>query len=200
MIDKKVVKHLSEISLALFSKNFFGIYHGSISKKVDHNSFIINKKDAIFDEIDSNSLCKLKMDEEDYSWKFASIESHIHSSIYHQIHEAKFIVCGMPPYTSAYALVHDEIIFEDYFGKTLFGKIIVHDPGDFESWYDRNRYEIPTLLKFATNHILVIKGVGVYIYDRDMTELVKKVAILENSCRILSLKSQFKIEEKVFKL
>ena len=52
MIDKNIVKHLSDISLALFRKNFFGIYHGSISKKVDHNSFIINKKEAIFDEIE----------------------------------------------------------------------------------------------------------------------------------------------------
>ncbi|MEA2019591.1 MAG: class II aldolase and adducin N-terminal domain-containing protein [Campylobacterota bacterium] len=192
MIEKNIVKHLADISLALFRKNFFGIYHGSISKKIDHNSFIINKKEAIFDEINSKALCQLSMNTDDYSWNLASIEAHIHNSIYNQIHEAKYIACGMPPYTSAYALEHDSIVFEDYFGKVIFGEIVVHDPGDFNTWYERNSLEIPKYLKFATNHVLIIKGVGVYVYDRDMNELVKKVAILENSCRLLALKSQFK--------
>ncbi|MDB2405400.1 class II aldolase and adducin N-terminal domain-containing protein [Arcobacteraceae bacterium] len=192
MIDKNIVKHLSDISLALFRKNFFGIYHGSISKKVDHNSFIINKKEAIFDEIDEATLCQLSMNIHDYSWNLASIDAIIHSSIYTQIHEAKYISCGMPPYTSAYALDHDEIVLEDYFGKTIFDKIKVHDPGDFDTWYDRNFIEIPTLLKLSKNNIIIIKGVGVYVYDRDMNDLVKKVAILENSCRLLALRAQFK--------
>lgn len=52
--------------------------------------------------------------------------------------------------------------------------------------------EITRELKSAKDHILVIRGVGVYVYDRDMTKLVKKVAILENGCRQLALKSQFK--------
>lgn len=192
MIDKNIVKHISEISLALFRKNFFGIHHGSISKKVDHNSFIINKKEAIFDEISADSLCQLSMNKYDYSWKLASLEANIHNSIYNQIHEAKYIACGMPPYTSAYSLEHECIEFEDYFAKTIFGRIKVYDPGDFETWYERNPLEIPRELKQANKHIIVIKGVGVYVYDRDMNELVKKVAILENACRLLALKSQFK--------
>jgi L-fuculose-phosphate aldolase len=191
VIDSKIVKHLSDISLALFRKNFFGIYHGAISKKIDHNSFIINKKEAIFDEIDSESLCQLSMNTYDYSWKLASMESDIHNSIYNQIHEAKYIAFGMPPYTTAYALEHDTIQLEDYFGKTIFDTITVYDPGDINTWYDRNSLEIPRELKLAKNHVIVIKGVGVYVYDRDMNELVKKVAILENSCRLLALKSQF---------
>lgn len=192
MIDKNVVKHLSNISLALFRKNFFGIHHGSISKKIDHNSFIINNKDAIFDEIGTDSLCQLSMTKYDYGWKLASIEAEIHNAIYTQIHEAKYIACGMPPYVTAYALEHDEIILEDYFGKTIFDRIMVHDPGDFDTWYERNKFEIPTLIKLSQSHIMIIRGVGVYVYDRDMTELVKKVAILENSCRLLAIKSQFK--------
>ena len=190
MIEENVVRKLSDISLALFRKNFFGIYHGSISKKIDHNRFVINKKDAIFDEIDSNFLCELQINKYDYGWKLASMEVDIHNSIYYQIHEAKYIACGMPPYTTAYSLNHDEIVFDDYFGKTIFGKVEVHDPGDFNTWYKRNMLEIPTLLKMSPNHILIIKGVGVYVFDRDMNELVKKVAILENSCRLLAIKQQ----------
>ena len=189
MIDKKIVNHLAKISLALFRKNFFGIYHGSISKKIDHNRFIVNKKDAIFDEIEESTLCQLSMNIHDYSWDLASVDAVIHSAIYTQIHEAKYISCGMPPYTTAYALEHDTIECEDYFGKMTFGKLKVYDPGDFETWYDRNFVEVPKLLKASPNNLIVIKGVGVYVYDRDMNNLVKKVAILESSCRILALKS-----------
>ncbi len=191
MIHKSIVDLLSNISLALFRKNFFGIYHGSISSKTDHNSFVINKKEAIFDEIDAEHLCQLSMNTYDYSWKLASIESDIHNSIYNQIHEAKYIACGMPPYTTAYALEHDYITFEDYFGKTMFGEVKVYDAGDFNTWYDRNQLEITKFLKQSDNHIMVIRGVGVYVYDRDINELIKKVAILENSCRLLALKSSF---------
>lgn len=191
MLDKNTVELLSNISLALFRKNFFGIYHGSISSKTEHNKFIINTKNAIFDEIDSSHLCELKMNNYDYSWKLASIESDIHNVIYTQIHEAKYIACGMPPYTTAYALEHDTIEFEDYFGKTTFGQIKVYDAGDFDTWYDRNQLEITRFLKTSSSHIMIIRGVGVYVYDRDMNELVKKIAILENSCRLLSIKSSF---------
>jgi len=191
LIDKKIVELLSNISLALFRKNFFGIYHGSISSKVEHNKFIINTKEAIFDEIDRSSLCQLEMNNYDYSWKLASLEADIHNSIYNQIHEAKYIACGMPPYTTAYALEHDTIEFEDYFGKTLFGKLEVYDAGDFNSWYDRNQLEITKFFIQSSSHVMVIRGVGVYVYDRDINELIKKVAILENSCRLLGIKSSF---------
>jgi L-fuculose-phosphate aldolase len=192
LIEKSVVDQFADISLALFRKNFFGIYHGSISKKIDHKNFIINKKDAIFDEIKKSSLCELSMNTYDYTWKLASLEADVHNSIYNQIHEAKYIACGMPPYTTAYSMEHDSIVFEDYFGKTVFGEILIHDSGDFETWYERNTIEIPVLLKMAKSHLLVIKGIGVYVYDRDINNLVKKVAILENGCRLLALKSQFK--------
>ncbi len=192
MVEKNVVQYLSDISLALFRKNFFGIYYGSISKKIDHNSFVINTKDAIFDEIGVASLCQLTMNSDNYSWKLASIEASIHNAIYSHIHEAKYIACGMPPYTCAYALEHDTINLEDYFGKTIFNEIKVYNPGDFDTWYERNVVEIPNLMKDASTHLIVIRGVGVYVYDRDMNNLVKKVAILENSCRLLALKEQFK--------
>lgn len=191
MTEKNITKLLSDISLALFRKNFFGIYHGSISAKTDHNSLIINTKEAIFDEIDENSLCKLKLNSDDYNWNLASIEVDVHNEIYNQIHEAKFIACGMPPYTTAYTLNHDVIEFDDIFGKEVLGKIEVYDPGDFATWYDRSSLEVTKYLKETSNHIMVIRGIGVYVYDRDINELIKKVAILEKSCQILGLKKSF---------
>ena len=191
MIDQQTSNLLADISLALFRKSFFGIYHGAISSKVDHNLFIINTKDAIFDEIDSKSLCELTINKYDYRWKIASIEADIHASIYSQIHEAKYIAFGMPPYATAYTLEHDKIEFLDYFGKTMFGKIDVYDPGDFNNWYARNSLEIVRYFKESSSHVMVIKGIGVYVYDRDINELIKKIAILENGCRLLSIKSTF---------
>ncbi|PIF03220.1 MAG: hypothetical protein CSA86_06065, partial [Arcobacter sp.] len=81
---------------------------------------------------------------------------------------------------------------EDFFGKTTFGKINIYNPGDFSTWYQRNALEITRYLKETKNNLMVIKGVGIYAYDRDINELVKKIAILENSCRLLSKKGSFK--------
>jgi L-fuculose-phosphate aldolase len=192
MIDKNTMQLLSDLSFSMFSKNFFGIYHGSLSAKLDQSNFMINTKDAVFDNINENSFCSLNMNKQDFRWNIASIEAHIHSTIYTNIHEAKYIAFGMPIYTTAYSLVNDNIIFEDYFGKTMFNKISIYDPGDFSTWYKRNALEITKYLKTSPNNMMIIKGVGTYIYDRDIHELVKKIAILENSCRLLSIKSTFK--------
>ncbi|AXX92574.1 hypothetical protein CPU12_01770 [Malaciobacter molluscorum LMG 25693] len=191
MTDKNVIDLLSNLSLTMFRKNFFGIYHGAISAKVDHNSFIINTSDAIFDEMTEKSFCHLSTTKQDYRWNEASIEAHIHATIYNNIHEAKYIAFGMPIFTTAYTLDHNKIIFDDYFGKTTFGQIDVIDPGDYNTWYDRNALEITKYLKENNTRIMVIKGVGTYVYDRDINELVKRVAILENSCRLISIRSSY---------
>ncbi len=189
--NKNIIRLLSDLSLTMFRKNFFGIYHGSISAKLDHTSFIINTSDAIFDEMDEHSFCELNMNKKDYRWKIASIEADIHTTIYNNIHEAKYIAFGVPVYTTAYTFEHDEIELSDYFGKTTFGTVKVYDPGDFETWYDRCALEITKYLKENNEHIMVIKGIGVYVYDRDINSLVKSIAILENSCRLLSIKSSY---------
>lgn len=191
MVDKKTVKQLGDLSLTMFRKNFFGIYHGAISAKLDQENFLINTNDAIFDEMGEGSFCELNLNRQDYRWNIASIESHIHATIYTNIHEAKYIAFGMPIYTTAYTFDHDRIIFDDFFGKTEFGDIPIYDPGDFSTWYRRNALEITKYLKESNNNVMVIKGVGTYAYHRDLNELVKKIAILENSVRLLSIKTSF---------
>ncbi|MFA7084852.1 MAG: class II aldolase and adducin N-terminal domain-containing protein [Arcobacteraceae bacterium] len=192
MVNKKTVTLLSDLSLTMFRKNFFGIYHGAISAKLDHSTFLINTADAIFDKMTEKHFCELNIYQKDYRWNIASIESHIHASIYTHIHEAKYVAFGMPSYTTAYTLENDTIIFNDYFGKTTFGEVNIVDPGPYSTWYDRNALEITKYLKEIDSHVMVIKGIGVYVYDRDIHELIKKVAILENSCRLLSIRSSFR--------
>jgi len=177
---------LSTLALSMFRKDFFGIYHGSISAKTESNRFVINTKEAVFDALDEQSLIELYF-KKDYRWNQASIDANIHFSIYSQISEAKFICFSMPQFTTAYSLQHDTIIPKDYFGHIEIGEIEIIDPKQFEDWYDRADSEIAYYLQTKKTNIMVIRGYGVYAYSRDMHEMAKKLAILEKSCRLLML-------------
>jgi len=192
MLNKDTLKLLSELSLSMFTKNFFGIFQGSISAKLDFEHFMINTKDAVFDNLDEQSFTTLNINKQDYRWNIASFDAHVHSTIYTNIHEAKYIAFGMPIYTTAYTLAHSNIVFEDFFGKMVFGEIPIYNPGDLLTWSKRSALEITKHIKQTEHNLLIIKGIGTYIYDRDIHQLVKKIAILENSCRLLSIKSTFR--------
>jgi len=177
---------LSTLALSMFRKDFFGIYHGSISAKTESNRFLINTKEAVFDALDESSLIELYF-KKDYRWNQASIDAKIHFSIYSQISEAKFICFSMPQFTTAYSLEHNFITPKDYFGHKEIGTIKVINPRQFEDWYDRADSEIAYYLQTKKTNIMVIRGYGVYAYSRDMHEMAKTLAILEKSCRLLML-------------
>jgi L-fuculose-phosphate aldolase len=182
----RLKNQLSSLALSMFRKDFFGIYHGSLSAKTDTSRFIINTKEAVFDAIDENSLIELYF-KKDYRWKQASIDADIHQSIYSNISEAKFACFSMPQFTTAYSLEHNMIIPKDYFGYTEIGSIEIVDPKQFEDWYDRAQSEIVLYFQTKKTNIMVIRGYGVYAYSRDIHEMAKKLAILEKSCRLLML-------------
>jgi len=177
---------LSTLSLSMFRKDFFGIYHGSLSAKTESNRFVINTKEAIFDALDEKNIIELYF-KKDYRWKQASIDASIHFSIYSQISEAKFVCFSMPQFTTAYSLKHDTIVPKDYFGHQEIGSIEIVDPKQFEDWYDRADSEIAYYFQTQKTNIMVIRGYGVYAYNRDIHEMAKKLAILEKSCRLLML-------------
>lgn len=187
MNKEKLTKTLSSISLSFFRKDFFGIYHGSISAKTDTSRFIINKKDAVFDHIDS-SLLELYYNK-DYRWNEASIDADIHLEIYKHISDAKYITFTMPPYTTAYSIDHSVILAKDFFGSQNLKTIEIYNPKTFEDWYDRASTEITQYFLQNNTNIMVIKGYGVYAYHRDLGEMAKTLAILEKSCRLLMLDS-----------
>ena len=186
ILDKFIVQQLEKISLSMFRKAFFGIFHGSISARVEHNKFIINKREAIFDEMNEDSLIELYFNK-DYRWNEASIDSEIHLNIYQNIHEAKYIAYGMPPFTMAYSLNHNKIIPKDYFGYKKFGNLKIYDPKHFEDWYERAPIDIVRYFKEQKSQVIIVRGYGVYVYDRDIHQLAKKMAIIEHSCRLLQL-------------
>jgi len=183
-----IKKKLSTLSLSMFRKDFFGIYHGSISAKVESNRFIINTKEAVFDAIDDNNLIELYF-KKDYRWNDASIDANIHQNIYSQISDAKFISFSMPPFTTAYSFEHNIIFPKDYFGYKELGSIEIVDPGQFDDWYDRAESKIAHYFQTNKTDIMIIKGYGVYSINRDIHEMAKKLAILEKSCKLLMLDS-----------
>jgi len=188
MNKEHLKKKLSNLALSMFRKDFFGIYHGSISAKTEINRFIINTKEAVFDTLDSNSLIELYF-KKDYRWNQASIDANIHYSIYSQISDAKFICFSMPSFTTAYSLEHNIITPKDYFGHKEIGSIEIFDPRNFDDWYERANSEIAYYFQSQKTDIMVIKGYGVYTFNRDIHEMAKKIAILEKSCRLLLLNS-----------
>ena len=180
---------LSTLALSMFRKDFFGIYHGSLSAKTETSRFIINTKEAVFDALKNDSLIELYF-KKDYRWNQASIDASIHQNIYSQISEAKFICFTMPPFTTAYSLEHNIITPKDYFGHQEIGSIEIFDPKQFDDWYERAESEISYYFQSEKTNIMVIRGYGVYTYSRDMHEIAKQLAILEKSCRLLMLKKE----------
>jgi L-fuculose-phosphate aldolase len=184
-MNKTLIKEqLKNLSLSFFRKDFFGIYHGSISAKTENSRFIINTKDAVFDSIDENSLIELYF-QKDYRWNQASIDASIHHKIYQTMSDAKFVTFCMPPYTSAYTLKHNVIVPKDYFGYKELKTIEIYDPKSFDDWYDRASSEISNYFLTHKTNIMIIRGYGVYAFNRDIAQLAKELAILEKSCRLL---------------
>jgi len=189
-MDAYLLNELKLISHSMFNKNYFGVFHGSISAKVDIQSFVINKKEAILGEIKEDGFIQLTCNiRKDYRWKDASGHSTIHEQIYTTLPNAKYITYTMPPYATAYSFDHNVLIPKDFYGYELLGEMKIYDPKNFNDWEERASYEISTYFQNNNHHLLLIKGFGLIAYDRDLTEMVKKVAILENSCRLLTLNS-----------
>ncbi len=189
-MQKYLLNDLKHVSLSMFRKNFIGIFHGSLSAKIEQNKFFINKKDTIFDDVKDDTFIELHS-RKDYRWNEASLDADIHLHIYQNINEAKYICYAMPPFTTAYSLDHDIIVPKDYFGSMKFSSIEIYDPKQFEDWYERADIEIYRYMMEKKTNLIVIKGYGIYIYDRDMLQLAKTIALLENSCKLLYYSHEF---------
>lgn len=174
----------------MFRKDFLGIFHGSLSARIEHNKFFINKKDTIFDDVRQSDFIELHS-KKDYRWSDASMDALIHLNIYKNINEAKYICYAMPPFVTAYSLVHESIVPRDYFGYMNIGPIPVYNPKQFEDWYERADIEIFRYMKENSSNIMVIKGYGLYAFDRDIHQLAKIIALLENSCKLLFYSHEF---------
>jgi len=183
-MHEHLVEELKAASLSMFSKNFMGIFHGSLSAKVEDGKFIINGRNSVFDHLQDEDFIELYT-KKDYRWTSASIDADIHLNIYQNISEAKYISYTMAPFMTAYAIKHDIITPKDYFGDQLIGELPVYNPGNFDTWYSRAHDEIYRYFENTDTDMMIIRGYGLFTYSRDLNTLIKKVAILENSCKML---------------
>jgi len=93
----------------------------------------------------------------------------------------------MPPYATAYSMRHTKLSPKDYFGDRNIGELLIYDPNSFHDWYERAPYEIANYFKNNRSNLMLISGYGLLVYDRDIIEMAKKIALLENSARLLML-------------
>lgn len=184
MSQDHLIDQLGVLAKSLFQKDFFSLYHGSISAKTQKDSFLINKKEAIFDNINKNTLIELNMNV-DYRYKQASIDADIHKNIYNSISDAKFIIFCTPPHSLSYSLQHNVVIPKDYFGHKLFNSLEIYNPQNFEQWHERAKNEILQYFLHNKTDIMLIRGYGIFAYNRDPHEIIKKIAVLEKSCSLL---------------
>ena len=192
-MDAHLLKELQHISSSMFAKNYFGVFHGSISAKIDIHAFVINKKETILDDVTNDGFIRLTSNtRRDYRWKDASPDSEIHLQIYKNLPNAKYISYTMPPYATAFSFDHSIVTPKDYYGYDVLKEVHVYDPGNYDTWEQRAPHEISNYFKNNPNHLLLIKGFGLISYDRDLLEMAKKAAILENSCRLLTIQNMNK--------
>ena len=174
---KYCASEISNIALSMFRKNFFGVFHGSISARIQHDSFLINKRTTIFDNLKEEDLIMLNS-KRDYRWNDASIDADIHLNIYKNINEAKYICYAMPSYLTAYTLGHSFIRPRDYFGYIKHHEIPIYDPKQFDDWYESADTEIYRYMLENKTNIMVIKGYGVYVHSRTSYQLRDRKSVV----------------------
>ncbi|WP_205426632.1 class II aldolase and adducin N-terminal domain-containing protein [Helicobacter suis] len=186
-VDQKLLEQLQKVSLSMFRKGFFSIFRGSISARMGATRFIINKNNAVFDNLDEESFIILH-DKLDYRWQESSMDTSIHASIYQYFTEARFIAYARPPHAIAYSLNHDYLIPKDYLGCSLLGqKIEIYDPKNYKDWRDRCSTDILHYLQTSKQHFIFIRGCGIVVYHRELQGLLKIFDLIEGSCQILQL-------------
>lgn len=186
-INKELMRQILGVSAVMFERGFLGIFYGSLSARISQDRFMINKSEAAFANLAAESLIVLDKTH-DYRWNEASKDAHIHANLYENFSEAKFIAHAMPPYITAFSLKNAAFEPKDYFGYEYLGeRIPIFDPKDFETWYERADTDIVRYLKQSGQEFIIVRGYGVYAYSRDIGEIAKKLDIIEQSAKILSL-------------
>ncbi|OBV29938.1 hypothetical protein BKN38_09990 [Helicobacter sp. CLO-3] len=184
-IDTSIMKNLSDVAYSLCRSGLFGVFYGSISARLSKSNFIINRKDALLDKMNNDSFIMLH-DKEDYRWQEASLDSFIHANIYRNFLEARFVIYSHAPYATSYSLKHKVIAPIDYLGYKVLGKNSeILDSREYETLYERAETDIVRYFKTHATNFVLVKGCGIYGYGRDLATLVKLIAVVENSCKIL---------------
>ena len=179
-MKEEIKNEYKKILNLLRNKGMFHIYQTSFSIRTENDKFIINKKDALF--ADNEMFIEVHY-KEDLSWQIASDDVDIHSFIYQKVSHAKCIAHIFPINLVTYSLYHSQFRPIDFFGQTIIGKKKIFEIKNKNYHIE----EVSNIIQkeIINNDIIIIKGYGAYIFDRDVKDLAKKASILENSSQIL---------------
>ncbi len=184
MIEDYFLNLLKKSSKVLYDRGFIGLYHGAVSARNTHQSFIINSKSAFLNALTKESLIELDFNPSKV-WENASHQANIHAKIYTKVPSAKFISSIFATSIITASLVFDEIVPIDYFGKILYDKIPIYDPKAFSDWDDRAPHELSEYFKNSKEQIIIIKGVGLYCANRDLDNMIRNIAVINKTCEVL---------------
>ena len=180
------IELLKSISLSMFRKGFLGTHSGSLSVKKSSDSFLINKREAVFDQIKDESLVEISISKHSL-WGVASFHTPIHSAIYESFASAKYIACVAPAKIVAYSIIKNHIKPIDYHGQLVFEDIVVLDPKNTSDWYSRAPSQVVNYMKKRNINYVVVRGVGLYVYAREIRQLISIVEAVTESCEVLLL-------------
>ena len=150
-----ILKRLQPICHSMFKKNLLGIFHGSVSAKIDDYKFVINTKNAMFNNLQEKDLIELRI--KDNAYNLASSHTSLHRNIYENISSAKYICIMCSDYAMSYSLKANEIKPLDYFGHKHLKKVPVVDIGSFDSWDERMTSFIYAKFKELDTNIISFK-------------------------------------------
>ncbi len=182
MMLKNDFDSLKKICGMLFEKDFFGVSFGSISQRINEESFMINKENAILRHVNENDFCKLVANES-IRWNEASYDSYIHYAIYKTIKEAKFIIHSFSPYIAAYCYQSSYLNISKMSKEGIKSDVLrVFDTGVTDDEQLQN--QIPTYFVNTNQNIVLTRKSGTWSYGKDLNEACENLYHLEHLCKI----------------
>lgn len=178
-------KLLTKGAKILSNNKLISTFCGSISMKFENSSFFVNKQDIFF-TLPNNDDFILLEGKKDYRWKEACEHALIYQNIFKSITGARVACVCMPTFLSAYGLEHASFEPKDILGQE-FGNIFIYDTKDADDWLERAPSEIVRHFSSTGSNIILLKGAGVCAYERTFRELARKLIILENSAKLLTI-------------
>ena len=182
MVFKNDFKSLQMACDILFDKDFFGVSFGSISQRINEESFIINKEDTILKNVNEDDFCKLVANES-MRWNEASYDSYVHYAIYKTIKEAKFVIHSFSPYAAALCYQTSGINLLKMSKEGIKSDMLkVFDTGITDD--ERLQNQIPTYFVNTNQNIVLTRKSGVWSYGKDLSEACENLYHLEHLCKI----------------
>lgn len=173
----------------LSGNSLISTFCGSVAMRFDNSSFFVNKQNIFFTKPNDDDFILLE-GKKDYRWKEACLHAPIYQNLFKNIPGAKVACLCMPAFLSAYGLEYASFEPKDILGHE-FGNIFIYDTKDPDDWLERAPSEITRYFITSSSNIMLLKGVGVCAYERTFEELARKLIILENSAKLLTIARKF---------